>query len=171
VLDGLRPDKLLPSPDAVPERFELGTLPYELLAGTTAAVDFLAGLSAGADADRRARLATSMAALEEAEEALRAAAEGGLAQIDGLAFWGRASRRTPTLLFSVDGVESAQIATHLADREVYAPAGSFYALEASRALGLGESGAVRVGMAPYSDASDVERLVAGVRDAVGALRR
>ena len=30
---------------AVPERFELGTLPYELLAGTTAAVDFLAGLA------------------------------------------------------------------------------------------------------------------------------
>ena len=31
----------------VPERFELGTLPYELLAGTTAAVDFLAGARAG----------------------------------------------------------------------------------------------------------------------------
>ena len=37
-------EKLAPSPDSVPERFELGTLPYELLAGTTAAVDFLAGL-------------------------------------------------------------------------------------------------------------------------------
>ncbi|WP_256461086.1 cysteine desulfurase-like protein [Blastococcus sp. PRF04-17] len=45
LLETLRPAKLLPSPDAVPERFELGTLPYELLAGTTAAVDFLAGLS------------------------------------------------------------------------------------------------------------------------------
>ena len=45
LLDQLRPDKLLPSTDLVPERFELGTLPYELLAGTTAAVDFLAGLA------------------------------------------------------------------------------------------------------------------------------
>ena len=47
LLESLRPDKLLPSSDAVPERFELGTLPYELLAGTTAAVDLLAGLVPG----------------------------------------------------------------------------------------------------------------------------
>ncbi len=32
LLETLRPDKLLPSSDAVPERFELGTLPYEFLA-------------------------------------------------------------------------------------------------------------------------------------------
>src|SRR3954449_5523044 len=44
LLETLRPAKLLPSTDAVPERFELGTLPYELLAGTTAAIDFLASL-------------------------------------------------------------------------------------------------------------------------------
>ncbi|HEY6743218.1 MAG TPA: aminotransferase class V-fold PLP-dependent enzyme, partial [Lapillicoccus sp.] len=39
-LEPLRPWELLPSTDVVPERVELGTLPYELLAGTTAAVDF-----------------------------------------------------------------------------------------------------------------------------------
>lgn len=44
LLEGLHPDKLLPSTDVVPERFELGTLPYEVLAGATAAVDVLAGL-------------------------------------------------------------------------------------------------------------------------------
>lgn len=38
--EGLSPDKLLPSADRVSERFELGTLPYELLAGTTAAINF-----------------------------------------------------------------------------------------------------------------------------------
>ena len=47
LLESLTPEKLAPSPDSVPERFELGTLPYELLAGTTAAVDFLAGLDPG----------------------------------------------------------------------------------------------------------------------------
>src|ERR687890_736885 len=44
LLETLAPAKLLPSSNEVPERFELGTLPYELMAGTTAAVDFLAGL-------------------------------------------------------------------------------------------------------------------------------
>src|SRR4029450_6160649 len=59
LLETLHPDKLLPSSDAVPERFELGTLPYEMLAGTTAAVDFLAGIGGGTG-DRRARLVRSM---------------------------------------------------------------------------------------------------------------
>ena len=59
LLETLHPDKLLPSTDAVPERFELGTLPYELMAGTTAAVDFIASLADEADAaattERRTR--------------------------------------------------------------------------------------------------------------------
>lgn len=45
----------------------------------------------------------------------------------------------------------------------HAPAGSFYALECSRALGLGESGAVRVGLAPYTDDDDVDRLFTALR--------
>ena len=48
LLESLHPDKLLPSTDAVPERFELGTLPYEIMAGVTAAVDFIAGLGPAA---------------------------------------------------------------------------------------------------------------------------
>lgn len=65
LLETLRPDKLLPSTDAVPERFELGTLPYEFLAGTTAAVDFLAERldrrppAPGGAAERRIRRARS----------------------------------------------------------------------------------------------------------------
>src|SRR5918994_3482486 len=57
LLESLRPAKLLPSSDDVPERFELGTLPYELLAGTTAAIDFLADLAPAGDT-RRERLMT-----------------------------------------------------------------------------------------------------------------
>ncbi|MDQ7993964.1 MAG: aminotransferase class V-fold PLP-dependent enzyme, partial [Propionicimonas sp.] len=53
VLEGIRPDKLVPSTDVVPERFEYGTLPYEMLAGATAAVDFLAGIDPGAGSTRR----------------------------------------------------------------------------------------------------------------------
>ena len=59
-LGTLHPDKLLPSTDAVPERFELGTLPYELLAGTTVAVEVLASLGPS-DGSRRERLVAGMA--------------------------------------------------------------------------------------------------------------
>lgn len=44
LLASLRPDKLVPSPDSVPERFELGTPAFADFAGVTAAVDHLAAL-------------------------------------------------------------------------------------------------------------------------------
>ncbi|MEU4392375.1 cysteine desulfurase-like protein [Kribbella sp. NPDC023855] len=160
-LEGLRPDKLLPASDVVPERFEFGTLPYELLAGTTAAVDFLAGLG-GTGESRRARLLSSLALLEDYEDGLRSELETRLSEIGGVTLHGHAKRRTSTVLFSVDGVDSKVVAAKLAESGVNAPAGSFYALEASRRLGLGDGGAVRAGMAPYTNQSDVDRLVTAV---------
>lgn len=170
LLERLRPDKLLPATDQVPERFELGTLPYELLAGTAAAVDFLAGLEGTATGSRRHRLVASLTALEEQEDRLRARIEGGLAEVDGLTCFSRAARRTPTLLFEVEGVPSAELSRELAAAGVNAPAGSFYALEASRRLGLGDGGAVRVGLAPYNDDRDVDRLLEALGDSVRRLR-
>ncbi len=52
----------------------------------------------------------------------------------------------------------------LAKLDVNVPAGSFYALEASRFLGLGDTGGLRVGLAPYSEQDDVDRLLAGLAD-------
>ncbi|MFC4000285.1 cysteine desulfurase-like protein [Prauserella oleivorans] len=168
LLETLRPDKLLPSTDAVPERFELGTLPYELLAGTTAAVDFLANLVPG-DGSRRERLATSLRAVELHEDALATRLEDGLAAIAGVRLYGARTRhRTPTVLFTVDGVSPATVYTKLAERGVNAPAGTFYALECSRTLGLGDTGAVRAGIAPYTTGSEVDTLVTEVARVAGA---
>ena len=161
LLASMHPAKLLPSTDAVPERFELGTLPYELLAGTTAAVEFLATLGSGDD--RRARLLTALAAVEEHEDQLRERLETGLAELPGVTLWSRAASRTPTLLLTVGGRDAAAAYRFLAERGVNAPAGSFYALEASRWLGLGDTGGLRVGLAPYTDAEDVDRLLDGLQ--------
>ena len=157
LLETLRPAKLAPSTDAVPERFELGTLPYELLAGTTAAVEFLAAIGNG-PGSRRERLLVSMAALEAYEDGLRARIEAGLAELPSITVYSRAAHRTPTLLLGMGGCEQEAYA-FLAARGVNAPAGSFYALEASRRLGLGDTGALRVGLAPYVDDTDVDRLL------------
>ncbi|MCF6734741.1 cysteine desulfurase-like protein [Blastococcus sp. KM273129] len=162
LLETLHPAKLLPSSDAVPERYELGTLPYELLAGTTAAVDFLAALGDGGS--RRERLVTAMTAIEEHEDRLRERLEAGLAGLPGVRLWSRAAHRTPTLLLTFEAGEAADAYRFLAARGVNAPAGSFYAIEASRWLGLGDTGGLRVGLAPYSDADDVDRLLAGLRE-------
>ncbi|WP_224390247.1 cysteine desulfurase-like protein [Pseudonocardia sp. ICBG1293] len=168
LLETLRPAKLAPSSDAVPERFELGTLPYELLAGTTAAVDFLAALDPSATGDRRARLQTSMAAVQEHERPLRERIETHLAGLPGVTVRSRAARRTPTLLVTVEGRDAAEAYRFLADRRVAAPASSFYALECSRRLGLGDTGSLRIGLACYTDDSDVDRLLDGLSEFVGA---
>jgi cysteine desulfurase family protein (TIGR01976 family) len=164
LLEGLHPDKLLPSTDDVPERFELGTLPYEVLAGTTAAVDFIAGLGSAA-ADRRTRVLESMRAVEEHEERLLERLLDGLRRIGPVRLHGSPRRRTPTVFFSVEGREDRAVYEHLASVGVNAPASSFYALEASRWIGLGDTGALRAGLAPYTSAEDVERLLAGVAEA------
>jgi cysteine desulfurase family protein (TIGR01976 family) len=167
LLQTLHPDKLLPSTDAVPERFELGTLPYELLAGTTAAVDFLATLAGQAHrvaGDRRQQLVAALTAVDEHEQRLRRRIEAGLAEVPGVTVHSRAARRTPTLLLTF--AEHAPTAAYpfLAERGINAPAGSFYAIEASRALGLGDGGGLRVGLAPYVDDDDVDRLLAGLAE-------
>jgi cysteine desulfurase family protein (TIGR01976 family) len=165
LLETLHPDKLLPSTDAVPERFELGTLPYELLAGARAAVDFLAGLAPGpASGTRRERLARAFAAVEEHEDRLRTRIETALAALPGVTVYSRAARRTPTLLFTLAHRTPAEVAVHLARRGIDAPAGSFYAVEASRVLGLGAEGGVRLGLAPYNDDADVDSLVAALAE-------
>jgi cysteine desulfurase family protein (TIGR01976 family) len=161
LLETLTPDKLLPSTEAVPERFELGTLPYELLAGVTAAVDFVAGLASDAP-DRRSRVVESMAAVEEYEAGLLDRLLDGLGAIDGVTLHGRPARRTPTVLFSVAGRTGREVYEELARAGVNAPASHFYALEASRRAGLGDDGAVRAGIAPYTTTDDVDRLLRAV---------
>ncbi|MGQ7296593.1 cysteine desulfurase-like protein [Quadrisphaera sp. KR29] len=181
LLEGLHPDKLVPSTDAVPERFELGTLPYEQLAGVTAAVDVLAGLapasssassSAAQPGSRRERLAASAAAAEAHEDRLRHRIEGGLAELaarGAVVVHSRAADRTPTLYFSTPGRDAAQVSAALAERRVLAPAGWFYAEEPYRALqraGALDGPGIRVGTAPYTSDDDVDRLLEALRSAL-----
>jgi selenocysteine lyase/cysteine desulfurase len=168
LLETLTPQKLLPSPDSVPERFELGTLPYELLAGATAAVEFLAGLDPTASGTRRERLLTSLSAVQRHEDRLRHRIEDGLAALPGVVLHSRGARRTPTMLLSFPGRDPRDAYRFLAERGVNAPAGTFYALETSRRLGFGDAGSLRVGLAPYTDDGDVDRLLDGL---AGFVRR
>lgn len=158
ILADLQPAKLLPATDRVPERFELGTLPYELMAGATAAIDFVAGMTS-ATGTRRGRIVAGMRALEQHEDALRLRIEAGLRRLPAVSIHSRAARRTPTLLLTFADRAAAEVSTALAQQDVNAPAGSFYAYEASRRLGLGEAGGLRVGLAPYNTTDDVDRLL------------
>jgi cysteine desulfurase family protein (TIGR01976 family) len=164
LLETIEPDKLLPSTNQVPERFEFGTLPYEFLAGAGAAIDFIAGLAPTQSGDRRTDLRAAFTAIGHHEHLLLAHLESGLAAMRDVTVYTRAENRTPTILLTIEGRETADAYRYLAGRDVDAPSGSFYALEASRWLGLGDEGGLRVGLAPYSNADDVDRLLGGLDD-------
>jgi cysteine desulfurase family protein (TIGR01976 family) len=168
LLETVWPDKLAPSSNEVPWRFERGTLPFADLAGTTAAVEHLAALAPGAPgaapASRRERVIASMTAVEAYEAALFARLLGGLARLDRVTLYGKAARRAPTAFFGVDGLAPRAVAEHLAARGVNVWDGDNYAYELCTALGLEPDGAVRAGLVHYNNAADVDRFLEGVTD-------
>ena len=174
LLETVWPDKVAPSSNAVPWRFERGTLPFADLAGVTAAVDHLADLApyaasgpprpGSSPAPRRARVLASMAAVETYESGLFARLLGGLAELDRVTLYGKAARRAPTAFFSVAGLAPRAVAEHLAARGVNVWDGDNYAYELCTALGLEPDGAVRAGLVHYNDTTDVDRLIEGIAD-------
>ena len=166
LLETLNNDKLLPATSVVPERFEFGTLPYELMAGCIAAIDFIADMAPGNATSRRERIVNSMNALEKYEDGLLEYLESAVKALPGVTMYGHASRRTPTIYFSFEGHNSEDIYKAMALKSVTLPASNFYALEVSRKLGLGDAGALRAGLAPYSTKDDVDRLVAGLKEVI-----
>ncbi|NDK32715.1 cysteine desulfurase-like protein [Nesterenkonia haasae] len=171
LLESITPDKLLPSTNAVPERFEFGTLPYEIMAGATAAVDFIAGIGGPPLADRRASLKRShhQIAAHERRLASHILTEldrdlGGMAVVHS-----KAENRTPTLFLSFPGRRSQEISAELHQAGIHAPAGSFYAYETFQRLGIDDAGGLRLGIAPYTSARDVDRLLEVLTSSVSAL--
>ncbi len=160
--------KLRPSPDSAPERLETGTQNHEGMAGTTAAVDFLASLATGGD--RRARLEAAFEALHDRASKLVDRIWDGLGAIDRVVRFGPGPDRdrTPTVSFAVTGSRPEAVCRHLARRGVFASHGDFYATTAVDRLGHGADGLVRVGCACYTTPDEVDRLLGALDEVVRA---
>ncbi len=165
----LVPEKLMPSPDTVPERFEFGTLSFELLAGITAAVDHLAALGELAGepiapgASRRERLIASMTAAEAYEGMLLDRLLSGLAANPAVTVCPAPDKRCPTVSFRVAGRTPAETARALGDQGICVFSGDYYAYEYFVATGLRDTGgAVRASIYHYNTADEVDRLLAAL---------
>ena len=163
--------KLEPAPDNVPERIETGTLNHEGIAGTAAAVEFLASLAngngrepAGTGGNRRERLAASYDLLHAQGDRLLGRLWSGLSAIPGVTLYGPppGRPRTSTVSFAVAGRRSHDVARALADQAVFVSSGDFYAATVMRRLGHAKDGLVRAGCACYTTAEEVDRLVGAV---------
>ncbi|MGD1996593.1 MAG: cysteine desulfurase-like protein [Anaerolineae bacterium] len=182
LLEHLRPDKVRPAPDEVPDRFETGTQNHEGLAGLVAAVDYLAGVGRrfgtpyaerfATLSGRRLYLKTALTAIQVYERDLGWRLIEGLQEIPGLHIWGitdptLSAWRVPTVSFTLEGLTPHEVARRLADEGIFVWDGNFYALAVTERLGLEkEGGLVRVGLAHYNTSEEVERFLG----AMGRLR-
>ncbi len=166
LLETLRPEKLVPSSDAVPERFEFSTRNFELLSGVTAAVSHLAGLVL-TGGSRRERVLASLAAAEAYEHSLLEKLVKGLAALPDVTMLPAPAQRCPTVAFRVAGQAPAETARLLGEQGICVMAGDYYAYEYFTAMGLRDSGgAVRVSIYHYNTEAEVDRLLT----ALGAFR-
>lgn len=166
LLERLDVPKVAPAPESAPGRMEIGTGNFEAMAGTAAAIDWIAGL-AGDEGPRRARLEVAMRALHARGVALVGQLVDGLRAIDGVTVLGpdAGAPRTPTVSFAVGTRPARDVASRLADRALFCSSGNFYASTLVARLGYGGTGLVRAGAMAYTTADEVSRLV----DAVGEI--
>lgn len=168
--DRVRAYKVRPAGNDGAHRFETGTPSFEGQAGVLGTIAYLEWLGELADPQansRRARLVAAMAAATAYEYDLGERLLAGLATVRGLRLWGPPTMdaRVPTFSFTIEGHEAQAIASHLAERGIFAWAGHFYAVEAVARLGLKDKGGLlRVGLCQYNIADEVDRLIAALHE-------
>jgi cysteine desulfurase family protein (TIGR01976 family) len=164
-LAALTPYKLTPAPAAGPGRWETGTQSFANLAGVTAAVDYLAGLSGGEDT-RRDGLVASFGAIERHEGALSRRFVAGLTELPRVRLHGAADgNRVSTFALTVEGVTPSAACRALADVGIQTWSGDYYATAVMDELGLaGEGGALRIGFVHYTSVGEVDAVLEALED-------
>jgi cysteine desulfurase family protein (TIGR01976 family) len=194
----LRPYKVRPLTDAVPNRWEWGTLNHECIAGITACVDYLADLGGRAHdlrslalldgqprrlsphdpSSRRAAIVAAFDAIHHYEHGLMERLITGLLRIPRLKIYGitdpaRFEERCPTFAVRVldQTVDESPLAlaTQLGDRGFFTWDGNYYALNLTERLDVEKSGGfLRIGLVHYNTVEEVDRLLGALREIVGA---
>ena len=169
----LQPYKLRANTNAVPNRWEWGTLNHECIAGIAACVEYLADLGRQVDpsvSTRRAALLAAYSAIQQHERGLVEMLIGGLLALPGLKFYGisdvaKLDRRCPTVAVRITGHTPLDLATRLGERGIFTWDGNYYALNLTERLDVEKDGGfLRIGLAHYNTAAEVQRLLQGLRE-------
>jgi cysteine desulfurase family protein (TIGR01976 family) len=173
-LQRLKPYKVRPATDQVPERWETGTQVHELIAGIGGAVEYLAELGrhckAGASLTRREALVAAFGATVSYERTLITRLIEGLQAMPGVKIYGvtdpaQFEQRCSTLSLRIGNHHPTAIATFLGERGIFTWDGNYYALNLTERLGVeSQGGMLRIGLVHYNTMEEVERLLAALRE-------
>jgi cysteine desulfurase family protein (TIGR01976 family) len=171
-LQRLRPYKLRACSEHLPDRWESGTQNHEGLAGLIAAVEYLADLGrrhAPEAVTRRGAIAAAYESIVQYEHELAEQLIKGLLEISRVTLYGitdpaRFDQRTPTVAIRMEGYSPRDLAVRLGDKGIFTWDGNYYAVNLVERLGVQHSGGMlRIGLAHYNTAEEVERLLAELR--------
>ena len=170
----LQPYKLRANTNAVPQRWEWGTLNHECIAGITACVEYLAivGRSAEQVSTRREAVLAAYRSIQAHERALMERMLAGLKQIPGLRLYGisdpaRLDSRCPTFAIRVEGRTPLELATKLGEQGIFTWDGNYYAVNLTERLGVEQSGGfLRIGLVHYNTKEEVDRVLSALHSAV-----
>ena len=169
----LKPYKVSANTNAIPFCWEWGTLNHECIAGITACVDYLADQGRRIDPSltgRRAALLAAWKAIQTHERILMESLIAGLLPIPGLKLYGitdpkRFDHRCPTVAVRIGDHTPLRLATELGRRGFFTWDGNYYALNLTEHLGVEKDGGfLRIGLAHYNTAEEVDRLLAALRE-------
>jgi cysteine desulfurase family protein (TIGR01976 family) len=174
-LTRLQPYKVRANTNAIPNRWEWGTLNHECIAGITACVDYLADLGRRVDSsasDRRSALLEAYRAIQQYERTLAETMIRGLLDIPGVKLYGIADpakldRRCPTFAVRTSHHTPRELAARLGERGFFTWDGNYYALNLSERLDVEKDGGfLRIGLAHYNTAEEVSLLLTALREIV-----
>lgn len=170
-LERLRAYRVRPAGEELPGKWETGTKNHEGLVGAAAAIDYIAGLgvaygNVAGSASRREQLAAAWKVIGDYEHQLIDRLITGLKSIPRVRIYGITNRmewehRVATVSIRKEGLTPEQIATKLAEQNIFVWNGNFYAVSISERLGVEQSGGlVRIGLAHYNTIEEIDRCLA-----------
>ena len=173
-LEQLAAYKLRPSPAHAPGKWMTGTQNFAAIAGVKAAIDYVASIHSrlapeiAATATRRQSLCAAFESLQQYETELVHQLIQGLLEIPRVRVFGitdsaRLQERVPTVVFTLEGVGSREVARQLAGRGIFSWHGDYYAVDICRALGQAEHGMVRLGILHTTTPVEIERTLEALR--------
>jgi cysteine desulfurase family protein (TIGR01976 family) len=170
-------------PNVPPYKIEVGTFPYENVAGMNAAVHYLESVgrrvASQGGPSRRASIAAAMGAIQDYERTLSREMICVLkrlgAKIYGVSDENRVEKRVPTICFTLEDITPQDFATQMGMAGVGLRDGHLFAPRLMNRLGLSmETGAIRVSLVHYNTIEEVrrfehiaERVIAGSRVCAG----
>jgi selenocysteine lyase/cysteine desulfurase len=190
-LKRLRPYKVRPNTNNIPNCWEWGTLNHECIAGIKACVDYWeelgrrsveTGLAPShrqqgprpSAMTRRQAIVAAHEAIRPHERAMTEKMLAGLLAIPGLKLYGisdprRFDHRCATIAVRIEGHTPLELATKLGERGFFTWDGNYYALNVTEQLDVERLGGfLRTGLVHYNTMEEVERMLRALREIVGA---